>query len=98
MARKLKKKRVTKKKVSAKRKPYTRLTKAQYAKALQDPRWQKKRLKIFERDKWKCRSCGDKKTTLHVHHIKYTRKYPWSELNKNLRTVCSNCHRKEHKK
>jgi len=73
-------------------KKYTRLTKAQYARALQDPRWQKKRLKIFERDKWRCKKCGDKKTTLHVHHLKYTRKYPWNEPSVNLITWCSRCH------
>jgi 5-methylcytosine-specific restriction endonuclease McrA len=78
-------------------KPYKKLTKEQYAEALQHPKWQKKRLKIFERDKWKCKDCGDTETALHIHHIKYTKKYPWHELDKNLRTICQNCHRKVHK-
>ena len=33
-----------------------------------DPRWQKKRLKILERDKWACQLCDGKEKTLHIHH------------------------------
>ncbi len=88
---------VTKKKV-VKKKPFKRLTKKEYAKALQHPKWQKKRLRVFNRDKWKCRECGDTETTLHVHHLKYTKKYPWNELFKNLITYCSRCHAKAHGK
>ena len=69
----------------------------QEAEALQHPKQQKKRLKIFERDNWKCRDCGDTDTTLHVHHLDYTKKYPWNEPSKNLITVCTNCHKKRHK-
>lgn len=29
-----------------------------YAEKFKDPRWQKKRLKIMERDNWKCCECG----------------------------------------
>jgi len=32
------------------------------------PKWQKKRLDILKRDKFTCRSCGDKESTLNVHH------------------------------
>lgn len=81
-----------------KKKSYKRLTKEQYAKALQHPKWQKKRLKVFQRDKWRCRRCKDTETMLHVHHLKYTRKYPWNEPIKNLRTLCTKCHKKNHKK
>jgi len=42
-----------------------------YAK-LKDPRWQKRRLQIFNRDKWTCRICGSTTDTLHVHHIAYS--------------------------
>lgn len=97
--------RKTKKKVVVvKKKPLTkatkpgRLSKKEYYKALQHPKWQKKRLKIFERDKWKCRGCGDTETTLHVHHLTYTKKYPWNELQKNLITYCSRCHARAHGK
>lgn len=88
----LRKKKVVKKKV-----PYKRLSKSEYAKALQHPKWQKKRLRVFNRDKWRCRECGDTETTLHVHHKKYTKRYPWNELMKNLITLCSKCHKAVHK-
>jgi len=84
------------KKSTKKQSPYKRLTPQQYAKALQHPKWQKKRLKVFERDKWKCVDCGDAETTLHVHHLKYTKRYPWDEPIKNLKTLCIKCHRKNH--
>lgn len=42
-----------------------------YKEKLKDPRWQKKRLEIFDRDGWKCVECGDKDSTLNVHHIFY---------------------------
>ena len=78
-------------------KPYKKLTKEEYAEALQHPKWQKKRLKMFERDGWKCKECGDTETMLHLHHLEYTKKYPWNEPAKNLITLCSNCHKKKHK-
>lgn len=100
----IKKKPIRKKKIVKKKKSLTkatkpgRLSKKEYAKALQHPKWQKKRLRVFNRDKWKCRDCGDTETTLHVHHLKYTTKYPWNELMKNLITYCSRCHAKAHGK
>jgi len=35
------------------------MKKSDYSKKLKDPRWQKKRLKIFKSDKFKCKICGD---------------------------------------
>jgi hypothetical protein len=62
-----------------------------YSEMLQDPRWQKKRLQVLERDKWTCQLCGDTESTLHIHHKKYVSK-PWdSELN-DLVTYCKHCH------
>lgn len=67
-----------------------------YAEKLKDPRWQKKRLEIFERDKWQCQSCGDKETTLNVHHRRYFPHLdPWECETNNLVTLCENCHRRE---
>lgn len=43
-----------------------------YIEKLRDPRWQKKRLQILERDGFACQSCYDTETTLHVHHCTYT--------------------------
>ena len=62
-----------------------------YSEKLRDPRWQKKRLLIMKRDKFKCLLCGDKKTTLNVHHLKYTGN-PWEAENENLQTLCQECH------
>jgi uncharacterized Zn finger protein (UPF0148 family) len=56
-----------------------------------DPRWQKKRLKIFERDGWKCFACGTADNTLCVHHKSYRGK-PWDVPEDCLQTLCEQCH------
>lgn len=67
-------------------------TKKSYSEKLRDPRWQKLRLEIFERDNWKCCYCNDSATTLNVHHLKYTQHLPHDEPKENLQTVCEDCH------
>lgn len=62
-----------------------------YAEKLQDPRWQKKRLKILERDNWSCQLCGDNDVTLHIHHLKYSGN-PWDVKDDDLITYCKCCH------
>ena len=65
-----------------------------YLEKLKDPRWQKKRLGILERDKWMCRACCDKEKTLHVHHIFYIPGMePWEIPDGLLITFCSDCHK-----
>lgn len=67
-----------------------------YAEKLRDPRWQKKRLEIFERDRFTCRGCAAEDKTLNVHHIKYIwGKDPWDYTNNHLVTLCDDCHRRE---
>lgn len=67
-----------------------------YAEKLRDPRWQKKRLEILERDKFTCRVCKDKTRTLHVHHIRYLKdRDPWDYKEFYLVTLCEKCHEKE---
>ena len=67
-----------------------------YAEKLKDPRWQKKRLEIFNRDDWMCQFCGEKGKTLAVHHIMYqSGKDPWDHSNDNLLTLCESCHHSE---
>jgi 5-methylcytosine-specific restriction endonuclease McrA len=67
-----------------------------YSEKLKDPRWQKKRLEILERDKWTCQACGDKETTLNVHHkIYYANKNPWDYEDDILITLCEDCHKYE---
>jgi len=69
------------------------MAKKTYAELLKDPRWQKKRLEIFQRDKWKCKLCGDEETTLQVHHKNYTAgNDPWDYPNDDLITLCEHCH------
>lgn len=72
------------------------MNKEEYLQKLKDPRWQKKRLEILERDGWQCRFCGEKETTLHVHHICYLpRRDPWDIPNGFLITFCEGCHNPE---
>lgn len=80
-----------------------------YAALLQDPRWQKLRLEIFQRDGWRCtgeirvegtamrcRNGLDDGVSLHVHHLKYTADFPWLEPPVNLVTFCESCHARAH--
>lgn len=64
-----------------------------YAEKLKDPRWQRKRLRIFERDNFKCRDCESDKKTLTVHHCFYERGDPWDTADEFLLTVCNPCHK-----
>lgn len=66
-------------------------TKKTYSELLRDPRWQKKRLEIMNRDQFTCVKCGTKEHTLHIHHLKYTGQ-PWQAPDKDLETVCEDCH------
>ena len=60
-----------------------------YSEKLRDPRWQKKRLEIFERDNWHCRFCGNQHDTLHIHHCGYLpNKDPWDYPSELLITLC----------
>lgn len=63
-----------------------------YQEKLRDPRWQKKRLRIFERDGWACRDCHHEDKTLQVHHCHYSRGAPWNTPDEFLLTVCEDCH------
>jgi len=65
----------------------------EYSKKLRDPRWQKKRLEILERDDWKCQKCFDSESTLAVHHRRYWQDTePWDYPDELLVTLCENCH------
>jgi hypothetical protein len=67
-----------------------------YAEKLKNPRWQKKRLKILERDGWACQKCFDNESTLVVHHRLYlTRTEPWDYPDELLITLCEDCHENE---
>ena len=67
--------------------------KKSYSDLLKDPRWQKKRLGILQRDNFECRSCNDNSKTLHVHHTFYDKNIsPWDYNNDDLITLCEDCH------
>ncbi|MCH7826998.1 MAG: HNH endonuclease [Bacteroidetes bacterium] len=64
-----------------------------YSDKLKDPRWQKKRLEILSRDDWTCQSCGNRRRTLHVHHILYNSNAdPWDYKEIDLIVLCKICH------
>lgn len=63
-----------------------------YSEKLRDPRWQKKRLEIMQRDHFRCRVCHSEEDTLNVHHIVYAAKEPWDSEDDDLVTVCEDCH------
>lgn len=63
-----------------------------YSDKLKSPKWQKKRLEILKRDKFKCKMCGDADSQLQVHHKKYTGGDPWESDNLNLISLCTHCH------
>jgi len=63
-----------------------------YAEKLKDPRWQRKRLEIMERDGFACRDCKSTEKTLEVHHCAYRGGDPWQTPDALLMTLCSECH------
>lgn len=70
-------------------------TKKTYSEQLKDPRWQKKRLEIMQRDEFFCHSCSDNQGTLNVHHLSYKKNYNlWDYDNSDLITLCEFCHNK----
>jgi len=64
-----------------------------YQTKLKSPQWQKNRLQVLNRDKWRCKLCKDEETTLHVHHLEYQpKKQPWEYPLSNFVTLCEHCH------
>ena len=71
-------------------------TVSSYPEKLKDPRWQKKRLQIFERDGWTCQACFGCEDTLAVHHRVYLQGAdPWDYPDELLITLCKECHEVE---
>lgn len=64
-----------------------------YSERLKHPKWQQKRLKIFEKDDWTCQTCGETENTLHCHHIDYIHGHdPWDYPDNYFITLCEDCH------
>lgn len=75
------------------------MAKTTYSEKLKDPRWQKKRLEIMQRDYFTCQECGDNKNQLHIHHKTYkSGNDPWDYRDDNFETLCNNCHALNHNK
>ena len=67
-----------------------------YSDKLRDPRWQKKRLEILQRDEFCCQFCFDSENTLAVHHRYYWPGYePWEYEDDAYVTLCQSCHKEE---
>jgi len=64
-----------------------------YYEKLKDPRWQKLRLMVMERENFTCEMCGATDKTLNVHHGYYEPGYdPWDYRPDTLHCVCVGCH------
>ncbi len=64
-----------------------------YKARLRHPKWQKKRLEVFQHNSWKCTKCGAADKTLHVHHLNYFQnREPWDYPLSLLTTLCEDCH------
>jgi len=70
---------------------------SKYSEKLKDPRWQKKRLEVFNRDGFVCSNCGNSESMLAVHHLYYEKdKDPWDYPLEAFKTICEECHEVEH--
>lgn len=68
-----------------------------YKEKLPDPRWQRKRLEVMDRDNFSCVRCFASDKSLQVHHKKYIKgREPWEYDHSELETLCYRCHEKEH--
>lgn len=81
----------------------TKDIKVNYGVKLFDPRWIKKKKKIFERDGNKCVICKYQGPDLIAHHKQYhyikrlqMHLDPWDYNDKYLITLCKSCHRRGH--
>lgn len=72
----------------------------EYKKLLLNPKWQKKRLEILQRDNFSCVVCGNgigTDTALHVHHLSYCKGYMPLEFDINdMIVLCQKLHQRNH--
>ena len=68
-----------------------------YWEKLKDPRWQKLRLEVMQKNDFQCQICFDKESTLNVHHKEYFKGHePWDYDSNQLIVMCENCHKYHH--
>ena len=74
--------------------------KTEYRKLLQNPKWQKKRLEILQRDNFSCVVCGngiDTDTQVHVNNLSYRKVCMPLECDINdMIVLCQKCHQRIH--
>jgi hypothetical protein len=71
--------------------------KREYWQKLKDPRWQRRRLEIMQRDHFACARCLETENTLNVHHVIYRKGAdPWQYDDYELTTLCEGCHFETH--
>lgn len=79
------------------KKKTTTATSSPYSVQYKNPKWQKKRLEILERDNFQCQECGDEESTLHVHHKIYKHgNKVWDYDDQYFVTLCDSCHENTH--
>jgi 5-methylcytosine-specific restriction endonuclease McrA len=72
-------------------------TRKSYAEQLKHPNWQRKRLEVLQAADFQCELCGDKETTLHVHHKRYVKgREVWEYEARELQCLCEACHAEHH--
>lgn len=71
--------------------------KSSYGALLRNPKWQKARLETMQRANFACEKCGDKDSTLNVHHKNYKPgRNPWEYELSNFVCLCESCHEHIH--
>jgi len=65
-----------------------------YSDKLKNPKWQKRRLEILNRDNFTCQMCADAETELQIHHKRYSGE-PHEAPDEDLITLCKHCHKCE---
>jgi hypothetical protein len=64
-----------------------------YAEKLKDPRWQRKRLEVMQRELFTCEECESTDKTLNVHLGYYEKgRDPWEYDSETLHCLCVDCH------
>lgn len=72
-------------------------TKMAYREQLLHPNWQKRRLEMLNQYSFQCGNCGDKESTLHVHHRRYVKgRMVWEYQDMELEVLCEGCHKQHH--
>lgn len=73
------------------------MAKLTYSEQLRHPNWQRKRLEAMEAAGFECSNCGDKESTLNVHHKRYVKgRMAWEYDLEDLAVLCEPCHATEH--